>query len=69
MKKFKDEINPHDFSDSISVAFQNGMKNASDLLIKFIDDKCNEPDAFSGRAGIAKTADDLRDAIKEYLNN
>lgn len=34
-------------------------------LIKFIDDKCNEPDSFHGRAGLAKTADDLREAIKE----
>ena len=64
-----EEINPHAFSDSISLAFQNGMINAKELLIKFIDDKCNEPDAFSGRAGIAKTADDLRDAIKEYLKD
>ena len=75
MKKFKDEINPHNFSDSISVAFQNGMINAKNLIVKFINEWCDEHGfTYKDSFGFAEGDEcivigDLKDAIEEYLKD
>lgn len=73
MKKFKDEINPHNFSDSISVAFQNGMINAKDLIFAFAKDFCEHHvidfNSFKESWGGEKQAWALLHALGEYLKD